>query len=179
MFGRGPRPSTFVEGSACGTDGAVDILVATMCNVGEVLARSWIDGGESIARRSRTIIAIDEGMATNVQVLRNFCDVCLGQITHSEFLSLLLSPYLHERFGATQPGSQFLYTQMIQCTVRAKFQLIVFRVINLSEALVRAAGLEPARAFAQRILSPLRLPFRHAREGAIVAMPSCGVYIAA
>ena len=28
-------------------------------------------------------------------------------------------------------------------------------------ALVPGAGLEPARAFAQRILSPLRLPFRH------------------
>jgi hypothetical protein len=29
--------------------------------------------------------------------------------------------------------------------------------------LVRAAGLEPAWGFPQRILSPLRLPFRHAR----------------
>ena len=30
--------------------------------------------------------------------------------------------------------------------------------------LVRAAGLEPARDFSQRILSPLRLPLRHARK---------------
>ena len=29
--------------------------------------------------------------------------------------------------------------------------------------LVRAAGLEPARDYSQRILSPLRLPLRHAR----------------
>lgn len=30
--------------------------------------------------------------------------------------------------------------------------------------LVRTAGLEPARSFLQRILSPLRLPFRHVRD---------------
>ena len=29
--------------------------------------------------------------------------------------------------------------------------------------MVRAAGLEPARDYSQRILSPLRLPLRHAR----------------
>jgi hypothetical protein len=32
---------------------------------------------------------------------------------------------------------------------------------NPLKYLVPGAGLEPARAFAQRILSPLRLPFRH------------------
>jgi hypothetical protein len=31
--------------------------------------------------------------------------------------------------------------------------------------LVRTAGLEPAQGFPQGILSPLRLPFRHVREG--------------
>ena len=31
------------------------------------------------------------------------------------------------------------------------------------QALVRTAGLEPARGFPQGILSPLRLPFRHVR----------------
>jgi hypothetical protein len=35
--------------------------------------------------------------------------------------------------------------------------------------LVRAGGVEPPRAFAQRILSPLRLPFRHARFAPVLA----------
>ncbi len=34
--------------------------------------------------------------------------------------------------------------------------------------LVRAAGLEPARDYSQRILSPLRLPLRHARTDALI-----------
>jgi hypothetical protein len=43
-------------------------------------------------------------------------------------------------------------------------KLIHIRGVN-QQSLVRAAGLEPARDFSQRILSPLRLPFRHARAG--------------
>ena len=47
----------------------------------------------------------------------------------------------------------------------AGFQPAVGRSIFFSKAvLVRAAGLEPARAFAPKILSLMRLPFRHARR---------------
>jgi len=38
--------------------------------------------------------------------------------------------------------------------------------------LVRAAGIEPALPYGKRILSPLRLPFRHARR--FVALYSSG-----
>jgi hypothetical protein len=43
---------------------------------------------------------------------------------------------------------------------KAKMMMII---IILPPVLVRAEGLEPSRPCSQRILSPLRLPFRHAR----------------
>ena len=40
--------------------------------------------------------------------------------------------------------------------------------LGRARTLVRAAGLEPALPCEKRILSPLRLPFRHARTGLVV-----------
>ena len=37
-----------------------------------------------------------------------------------------------------------------------------------NKRMVRAAGLEPARDYSQRILSPLRLPLRHARTKGLI-----------
>ena len=48
--------------------------------------------------------------------------------------------------------------------------LLTLSNVSRSKNLVRAAGLEPARNYFQRILSPLRLPLRHARTISILGL---------
>ena len=44
-------------------------------------------------------------------------------------------------------------------------QPVIIDLYGYLGSLVRAAGIEPALPYGKRILSPLRLPFRHARCG--------------